>query len=134
MLGLSQERLGELLGVSYQQIQKYERGVNRIGSSRLHALSRILEVPVAYFFEDGMPAASIPSLPAGLEEGAAAFLFDAALAQSADAVAAEGREMQELVRAFRRIGDPQVRRRLLELARALAAAFDRDGAHGTADP
>ena len=67
MLGISQERLGALLGVTYQQVQKYERGTNRIGSSRLHDLCRILGVPVSYFFDE-------PCLPAsGLAEAAPAF-------------------------------------------------------------
>jgi transcriptional regulator with XRE-family HTH domain len=110
LLGMSQERLGGLLGVTYQQVQKYERGANRIGSSRLHELCRILSVPVSYFFEEsGVP---------GLAEAPAAFQHDARPALDP----AEGRETMELVRAYSRIGDAQVRRRVLELARALGAA------------
>ena len=52
MLGMSQEKLGENLGITFQQIQKYEKGTNRVGASRLQAISSILEVPVAFFFED----------------------------------------------------------------------------------
>ena len=52
LLGMSQERLGELLGLTFQQVQKYERGVNRIGSSRLFELGQILDVPVSFFFDD----------------------------------------------------------------------------------
>ena len=52
LLGMSQERLGELLGLTFQQVQKYERGVNRIGSSRLFELGQILDVPIAFFFDD----------------------------------------------------------------------------------
>src|SRR5215204_866273 len=55
MLGLSQERLGEAIGLTFQQVQKYERGANRIGASRLHELSRVLDVPVAFFFDDTDP-------------------------------------------------------------------------------
>src|SRR5918997_2450260 len=55
MLGLSQEKLGELIGLTFQQIQKYERGANRIGASRLHELSRVLDVPVSFFFDDTDP-------------------------------------------------------------------------------
>ena len=51
-LGMSQERLGEALGLTFQQVQKYERGANRVGASRLYDLSRVLEVPVSYFFDD----------------------------------------------------------------------------------
>src|SRR4051794_36803227 len=55
MLGLSQERLGEMIGLTFQQVQKYERGANRIGASRLHELSRVLDVPVSFFFDDTDP-------------------------------------------------------------------------------
>src|SRR5215217_318251 len=55
MLGLSQEKLGEAIGLTFQQVQKYERGANRIGASRLFDLSRVLDVPVSFFFDD-MPA------------------------------------------------------------------------------
>src|SRR3546814_3329079 len=59
LLGMSQEKLGSALGLTFQQIQKYERGTNRIGSSRLHQLSRVLDVPVSFFFDD-MPGAGRP--------------------------------------------------------------------------
>ena len=52
-VGMSQEKLGNALGLTFQQVQKYEKGVNRVGSSRLQQLSNILQVPIAYFFEDG---------------------------------------------------------------------------------
>src|ERR1043166_6677295 len=55
MLGLSQEKLGEAIGLTFQQVQKYERGANRIGASRLYELSRILDVPVSFFFDDPDP-------------------------------------------------------------------------------
>src|SRR5215212_2553305 len=55
MLGLSQEKLGKLIGLTFQQVQKYERGANRIGASRLHQLSRVLDVPVSFFFDDTDP-------------------------------------------------------------------------------
>jgi transcriptional regulator with XRE-family HTH domain len=117
--GLSQERLGSLLGVTYQQIQKYERGTNRIGSSRLEELARALAVPVAYFFE-------LPAPGQGLAEGAPGFDLQDAPGIDGPAgdagVEVDRRETLELVRAFNRIADPQIRRRVLELARALAAA------------
>ena len=109
VLGMSQERLGGLLGVTYQQVQKYERGANRIGSSRLHELCRILAVPVSYFFDE--PASS------RLGEGAAGFQHETARPSGEP----DSRDTLELVRAYNRIGDAQVRRRLLELARALGA-------------
>ena len=52
LLGMSQERLGEALGLTFQQVQKYERGVNRVGASRLFDLSRVLDVPISFFFDD----------------------------------------------------------------------------------
>src|SRR5512145_1807794 len=55
LLGMSQEKLGEAIGLTFQQVQKYERGANRIGSSRLFDLARVLDVPVSYFFEDMAP-------------------------------------------------------------------------------
>jgi transcriptional regulator with XRE-family HTH domain len=115
-LGISQERLGQLLGVTYQQVQKYERGTNRIGSSRLHELCGVLGVRASYFFDE--PAAS------GLAEAPAS--FDHGPAPSAMTF-----EARELVDAFQRIGDPRVRRRLVELARALAGRDLPDGSAGT---
>ena len=116
LLGMSQERLGALLGVTYQQVQKYERGSNRIGSSRLHDLCRILAVPVSYFLDQTPAPAQTPRPATGLAEAAPTFEHEAPLVP----VRPEGRETLELVRAFNRIGDPLVRRQLLELTRALA--------------
>jgi transcriptional regulator with XRE-family HTH domain len=67
MLGLSQEKLGEAIGLTFQQVQKYERGANRIGASRLHDLSRVLDVPVSFFFDDMDPVRA-PAIPAGFAE------------------------------------------------------------------
>src|ERR671927_173554 len=59
MLGLSQEKLGEAIGLTFQQVQKYERGANRIGASRLYELSRVLDVPVSFFFDDTDPVRAL---------------------------------------------------------------------------
>src|SRR5829696_2567204 len=67
MLGLSQEKLGEAIGLTFQQVQKYERGANRIGASRLHELSRVLDVPVSFFFDDTDPVRA-PAIPGGFAE------------------------------------------------------------------
>ena len=117
LLGMSQERLGELLGLTFQQVQKYERGVNRIGSSRLFELGQILDVPISFFFDD-LPetvsgAASGYATPGLAEERVA---FD----HEDEALPLDKRETLELVRAYYRIGDPAVRKRLFELAKALA--------------
>ena len=67
MLGMSQEKLGEALGITFQQIQKYEKGTNRVGASRLQAISGILNVPVSFFFEDA-PDGNPANTPAGMAE------------------------------------------------------------------
>ena len=125
LLGMSQERLGELLGLTFQQVQKYERGVNRIGSSRLFELGQILDVPVSFFFDD-LPEAVTGSgggwaggyAAAGLAEERAAFDHED------EALPLDKRETLELVRAYYRIADPAVRKRLFELAKALANLDD----------
>jgi transcriptional regulator with XRE-family HTH domain len=116
LLGLSQERLGELLGLTFQQVQKYERGVNRIGSSRLYELGQILDVPISFFFDD-LPAdeesAGGRAIPGLAEDGPA---FE----PEAPEPALERRETLELVRAYYRIADPGIRKRLFDLTKALA--------------
>lgn len=104
MLGMSQEKLGEALGLTFQQVQKYERGANRVGASRLWEMSRVLDVPVSYFFEelDGTP-----------QGGAAA-------SGERDGDPMAKRETLELVRAYYKIEDPTIRRRIFDLTKALA--------------
>ncbi len=121
LLGMSQEKLGEAIGLTFQQVQKYERGANRIGASRMYDLSRVLDVPVSFFFDDMPPEVERLSprqinAPEneGLHEEAAGFQHDPMTK----------RETLELVRAYYRITDPNVRRRVFELAKALAAASD----------
>jgi transcriptional regulator with XRE-family HTH domain len=115
MLGLSQEKLGTAIGLTFQQVQKYERGANRIGASRLHELSRVLDVPVAFFFDDVDPVRA-PAIPGGFAEPPA---------EAFDSDPLRRRETVELVEAYYAIDDSAVRRRLLELARALAAEGER---------
>ena len=116
LLGMSQERLGQLLGLTFQQIQKYERGVNRIGSSRLYELGQILDVPIAFFFDDMSDSEGAQDVLAqGLAEEGAEFAFDEPREPQFDK-----RETLELVRAYNRIADPAVRKRLFELTKALA--------------
>ncbi len=88
LLGMNQTQLGAALGVTFQQLQKNERGMNRIGASRLWQLSQVLDVPVSYFFK-------------GLDEGAKAWSSDDMLV---------GRETLELVRSYYRITDPTTRK------------------------
>ncbi|HYG89036.1 MAG TPA: helix-turn-helix transcriptional regulator [Azospirillum sp.] len=112
LLGMSQEKLGEAIGLTFQQVQKYERGANRIGASRLFDLSRVLDVPVSFFFDD-MPAPDEPvPAPSAAEERTGGY--------EPDPMAK--RETLELVRAYYRINDPSVRKRLFELTKAVANA------------
>jgi transcriptional regulator with XRE-family HTH domain len=117
LLGMSQEKLGEAIGLTFQQVQKYERGANRIGASRLFDLSRVLDVPVSYFFDDMSDAVQARSPVAVIrgEPGAAP-----APAGEPDVMAR--RETLELVRAYYRIDDPKVRAQVYALAKALAHA------------
>ena len=112
LLGMSQEKLGELLGLTFQQVQKYERGTNRIGSSRLYRLARILEVSVIYFFE-GLDDAPVAALPGGEQAEPIA---------PAEPNAMDRRETLELVRAYYRIEDQLVRRRVFDLIKSLGSA------------
>lgn len=114
-MGLSQEKLGEALGLTFQQVQKYERGFNRVGASRLFDLSRILDVPVGYFFEemDDKVAAQSPGLMMGLAEDPVEFERDP-MAK---------RESLEFVRAYYKIQDAAVRKRVFEFVKALAASY-----------
>lgn len=110
LVGLSQEKLGEALGLTFQQVQKYEKGTNRIGASRLQQMSRILGVPVEYFF-DGAPQFAQRELVTGLEDqGDTAYV--------ADFLATN--EGIQLNRAFLRIRDPKLRRKVVELVSAIA--------------
>ena len=118
LLGMSQEKLGDAIGLTFQQVQKYERGANRIGSSRLYDLSRVLDVPVSFFFEE-MPTAVAKSSPAQRRR-----MAEEKAEYEPDPMAK--RETLELVRAYYRIADPQVRKRLFEMAKALANASARD--------
>ena len=115
LLGMSQEKLGEAIGLTFQQVQKYERGANRIGASRLYDLSRVLDVPVSFFYDD-MPAESAVTTVEESDNAAEA----RASAFEPDPMAK--RETLELVRAYYRIAEPSVRKRLFELTKAVANA------------
>ena len=106
----SQEKLGHALGLTFQQIQKYERGTNRVSASRLYEMSRVLTVPMTYFFE-GLPSSSRGDALQGdaLQGEVAAFESDPM----------NRRETLILVRSYYKIRDPDVRRRILDLARSL---------------
>jgi transcriptional regulator with XRE-family HTH domain len=111
LLGLTQERLGEALGLTFQQVQKYERGANRVGASRLFDLARILEVPVNYFYDDLPSQAGGTMNRYGFAESNDTYGADEALSS---------RETLELVRAYYRITDPSIRKRVFELVKSMA--------------
>ncbi|MEX2200938.1 MAG: helix-turn-helix domain-containing protein [Dongiaceae bacterium] len=113
LLGMSQEKLGESLGLTFQQVQKYERGMNRVSASRLFDLSRVLDVPIAYFFEE-MPAGVASKSPSRLQGKLAE-----PKPEPMERDPMMKRETLELVRAYYRIPEPSVRKRLFELTKSL---------------
>lgn len=110
LIGMSQEKLGELLGLTFQQVQKYEKGTNRIGASRLHQIARFLSVPVQFFFDDIAEEASARAAPGFAEANEAPAIME--FLSSSDGL--------ELNRAYSKIPDPKVRKRILDLVRCLA--------------
>ena len=108
LVGMSQEKLGDALGVTFQQVQKYEKGTNRIGASRLHQIAATLGVSVEYLYE-GAP--DLQAQASGFAEGAGSAYVSDFMTTS---------EGLQLMKAFVKIGDPRVRRRLVDLAAALA--------------
>ena len=116
LLGMSQEKLGKAINVTFQQVQKYERGTNRIGSSRLYQLSQVLDIPVSYFFDD---------LPIEITARKSPGLTDVKVA-SFEGDPLVKRETLELVRAYYRITDPSVRKRIFELVKAVAKPASGD--------
>ena len=108
MLGMSQEKLGDALGLTFQQVQKYEKGTNRIGASRLQQISLILQVPVAFFFE-GAPAP--PGGAGGFAEASSPEYVQSTLSTS-DGLA--------LIKAFSQIKNAKLRRRIVDLIEEMA--------------
>ncbi|MEK9660683.1 MAG: helix-turn-helix transcriptional regulator [Alphaproteobacteria bacterium] len=117
LLGISQEKLAESVAITFQQIQKYERGINRIGASRLFDLAAVLDVSVDYFFEE-MPQQVARQSPAQRSGAVPADVPDAGY----DLLAR--RETLELVRAYYQIGNEGVRKRLFELTKSIACTAE----------
>ncbi len=113
---MSQERLGNAIGLTFQQVQKYERGANRIGASRLFDLSRVLDVPVSFFFDD-----LNPGITASVDDGVPG-ASESTTSPAHEPDPMMRRETLELVRAYYRVPDAQTRRRLFELVKAIANA------------
>jgi len=107
MLGMSQEKLGEALGLTFQQVQKYEKGTNRVGASRLQQIAEILQVPVSFLFEGG-PGATAN----GFSEASSPTYVSDFLAST---------EGLALTRAFTRIADAKLRRSIVDLVEQIAA-------------
>lgn len=108
MLGMSQEKLGEHLGITFQQIQKYEKGANRVGASRLQEIARVLNTPVSFFFEDAP----------GSGESRGGFSDAESSNYVVDFLSSS--EGLQLNRAFVKIKDAKVRRKIVEMVKALA--------------
>ena len=115
LVGMSQEKLGELLGITFQQVQKYEKGINRIGAGRLFEVAGILGVPISFFYED----ADANGTQSGFSEAGEPPPVMEFLASG---------EGLQLSLAFMRIKDPKVRRRLLDLVRSLSDGNGLDDA------
>lgn len=109
MLGMSQEKLGEALGLTFQQIQKYEKGTNRIGASRVQQIGDVLQVPVSFFFEGGPTSAASAE---GFGEAPSPAYVSDFLATS---------EGLALIRAFTRIADAKLRRSIVDLVEQMAS-------------
>lgn len=115
MVGMSQEKLGDALDLTFQQVQKYEKGTNRIGASRLQQISHILQVPVEFFFEGAPHVPGQPRAEGMAEAPSPAYVAD--FLATSDGLA--------LTKAFMRITDSKLRRRIVELVEQIAGSDKR---------
>ena len=115
LIGMSQEKLGDALGLTFQQVQKYEKGTNRIGASRLSQIAQVLGVAPSYFFDEA--PGPVPLREGGFADGEPAAVM----------VFVSSPEGLALNKAFARIRDAKVRRKIIELATTLADLADADG-------
>jgi transcriptional regulator with XRE-family HTH domain len=120
LVGLSQEQLGKSLGLTFQQIQKYERGINRMGSSRLFQIAKTLSVPVAYFFEEIPVSFSLSTQPGFADSEQAPLENALPMERQNDYDILRRRETLELIRAYYRIQDDKQRRKVYELIRSMS--------------
>jgi transcriptional regulator with XRE-family HTH domain len=104
LIGMSQEKLGDMLGITFQQVQKYERGANRVSASRLHHMSKVLGVPIQFFFE------GLPEEPNGFAEAGANPILDAAASP----------EGIQLNRIFAEVADAHTRKLIVAMAKTIA--------------
>ncbi len=113
MLGMSQQALGKATGITFQQVQKYERGINRVGSSRLFDIANVLSVPVSFFFEDF-------NAPSASKSGAMRAGFAEDAAEGFEYESSASKESMQLVRAFGKIKNPEVRKKIINLVKTLS--------------
>lgn len=118
LLGMSQEQLGNALNITFQQVQKYERGANRVSASRLWDISQIIDVPISYFFED-MSDTTIKASPRKMTAMSA---DDVVIDEVKDPMAR--RETLELVRSYYSIEKAHVRRRISDMVKAIATTIN----------
>lgn len=115
-LGLSQNKIGELTGITFQQIQKYEKGLNRIGSGRLYELATILKVPVSYFFEGYDEYSAENDSKGSLSDNKSQFVYSTI----------EDKEMTQLVKYFIKIDDPVLRKSVINLTKSLSKKCEEE--------
>ena len=128
LLGMSQEKLGEELGLTFQQVQKYERGMNRIGASRLWDISKVLNTPIEFFYE-GINEDIEQLSPRHINRNEHIEGLEESI-MSLDGDPMNRRETLELVRAYYRISDRNMAKKVFDLVKSLAAYTDPDGNEG----
>ena len=116
LLNMSQEKLGEALGITFQQVQKYEKGVNRISASRLQRISQILNVPPSFFFQNAPGQTANGAEASGFSDSASSQYIVESLSTS---------EGLQLNRAFARISEPKTRKRIVELVATIAEQLEK---------
>jgi len=121
LLGMSQTRLGDAVGLTFQQVQKYERGANRVGSSRLFEFAKALDVPVSYFFDE-MPGNVLAGRPMAARVKKGGGFGEAGTPFAVEKDPLIKRETLQLVRAYYKIREPSVRKRIYELVKTMGAA------------
>ena len=112
MLGLSQTTLADAIGLTFQQVQKYEKGTNRMGASRLQQIAHVLQVPVPFFFEGAPALSALPKRTAAAPSTAYVSEFLA----TSDGLA--------LIKAFTKIRDAKLRRRIVDLVEQIASGYE----------
>ena len=127
LLGMSQTKLGDAVGLTFQQVQKYERGSNRVGSSRLYEFSKALDVPVSYFFDE-MPGNVLAGRPMAAKVKKGSGFGEAGTPFNVEKDPLIKRETLQLVRAYYKIRENTVRKRIYELVKTMGTASNAESA------